>query len=171
MLGVERVKVLLKLLVGRDAVSVAQRTVCQCGPPFSGLSRRPKNLGPFQRVPVMANATCDRLGYISHSRQSHRNARLPAAFDRSIHGRGRCRAARPRYAELNPRRSVQPSQASPSGRAGAGSHCPNPPNDRPGAGRPRAKTAGGDAGERAPVARKLRANGCEARRRRDHVSA
>ena len=29
---------------------------------FDGLSRRPKNRGPFQRVPVMAKATCERLG-------------------------------------------------------------------------------------------------------------
>jgi hypothetical protein len=29
--------------------------------PFDGLSRNPKNLGPFQRVPVMSNAIFDRL--------------------------------------------------------------------------------------------------------------
>ena len=29
---------------------------------FVGWSRSPKNFGPFQRVPVIANATCDRLG-------------------------------------------------------------------------------------------------------------
>jgi hypothetical protein len=34
----------------------------QDGARLEGLSRRPKNLGPFQRVPVMAYATSDRLG-------------------------------------------------------------------------------------------------------------
>jgi hypothetical protein len=29
---------------------------------FDALSRRPKNRGPFQRVPVMARAIFDRLG-------------------------------------------------------------------------------------------------------------
>ena len=29
--------------------------------PFDGLARRPKNLGPFQRVPVIAKAAFDRL--------------------------------------------------------------------------------------------------------------
>jgi hypothetical protein len=61
-LGIERVKVLLKLLVGRDTGIDRAANCFHAEPPFSGLSRRPKNLGPFQRVPVMANATCDRLG-------------------------------------------------------------------------------------------------------------
>ena len=32
-----------------------------CVRPFAGLSRNPKNLGPFQRVPVMTKAIRDRL--------------------------------------------------------------------------------------------------------------
>jgi hypothetical protein len=64
-LGVERVKVLLQPLVGRDAgIDRAVHRFCgsslHAEAPFSGLSRSPKNRGPFQRVPVIAKATCDR---------------------------------------------------------------------------------------------------------------
>ena len=66
-LGIERVEVLVEPLIGRDAgidrtshdldrLSVQERAS------FDDLSRRPKNRGPFQRVPVMANAIFDRLG-------------------------------------------------------------------------------------------------------------
>ena len=66
-LGIERVEVLLEPLVGRDAgIDRAANRFCGSGlhaeTSFLGLSRRPKNLGPFQRVPVMAKAICDRLG-------------------------------------------------------------------------------------------------------------
>ena len=65
-LGVERVEVLLQSLVGRNAgINRTANEFCWSGPntvdPFDGLSRRPKNFGPFQRVPVMAKATFDRL--------------------------------------------------------------------------------------------------------------
>jgi hypothetical protein len=62
MLGVERVKP----MVGRDAGvdGAANRldaaVLHRCT--FDGGLSRPKNLGPDQRVPVMANATLDRLG-------------------------------------------------------------------------------------------------------------
>ena len=45
------------------------------------------------------------------------------------------------------------------------------PGDRPAAGKPASETASGGAGEGAPVARTLRANGREVRRHRDHASA
>ena len=66
-LGVERVEVLLEPLVGRDAgIDRAANRLRRSGlhdeDPFDGLSRRPKNFGPFQRVPVIAKATFDRLG-------------------------------------------------------------------------------------------------------------
>ena len=67
MLGIERVEVLLQPMVGRDAGidRAADRLgdpVFTAAPLCDGLSRRPKNLGPVQRVPVMAKATLDRLG-------------------------------------------------------------------------------------------------------------
>ena len=65
-LGVERVEVLLEPLVGRDAGvdGAADRLDAAffTAVPSMPLSRRPKNLGPFQRVPVIAKATLDRLG-------------------------------------------------------------------------------------------------------------
>ena len=66
MLGVERVEVLLKPMLGRYA-SVNGAADRLGRPALHGrasdcsLSRRPKNLGPFQREPVMAKATLDRL--------------------------------------------------------------------------------------------------------------
>ena len=65
-LGVERVEVLLKPLVGRDAgIDRAANDLRRAGihgaDPFDRLSRNPKNLGPLQRVPVIANATFVRL--------------------------------------------------------------------------------------------------------------
>ena len=66
-LGIERVEVLLKPLVSRDAginrtTDGFRGSGLHTGDPFDGLSRKPKNLGPFQRVPVMAKATFDKLG-------------------------------------------------------------------------------------------------------------
>src|SRR4051794_9332405 len=64
-LGVEGVEVLLKTVLGRDprVDRAAQRLRGWAGhersPGF--WPRRPKKRGPFQRVPVMARATCDRL--------------------------------------------------------------------------------------------------------------
>src|SRR6476620_5676194 len=66
-LGVERVEVLLKPLICRDAGiyrTAGWLTNLHVRTTLDGLSRRPKNLGPFQRVPVMAKATLDRLGYL-----------------------------------------------------------------------------------------------------------
>src|SRR5207244_2688928 len=65
-LGVERVEVLLKPLVGRDAgidraANGLRRPGIHGADPFDGLSRNPKNLGPLHRVPVIANATFVRL--------------------------------------------------------------------------------------------------------------
>ncbi len=65
-LGVERVEVLLKPLVGRDAgidraANDLRRPGIHGADPFDRLSRNPKNLGPLQRVPVIANATFVRL--------------------------------------------------------------------------------------------------------------
>ena len=67
MLSVEGIKVLLQPLVSRDTgIDRAANRLCRSGlqaeDPFDGLSRRPKNLGPFQRVPVIAKATLERLG-------------------------------------------------------------------------------------------------------------
>lgn len=66
-LGIQGIEVLLKPLVGGDAG--IDRTSHHLDCPgiqdrgsFDGLSRRPKNRGPFQRVPVMAKATFDKLG-------------------------------------------------------------------------------------------------------------
>jgi hypothetical protein len=67
-LGTDRANVLRPNPLGQKnltAPPIAQRTVF-ADPGFMlrlyGLSRRPKNRGPFQRVPVIAKATCDRLG-------------------------------------------------------------------------------------------------------------
>jgi hypothetical protein len=65
-LGIERVEVLLEPLVGRDAgIDPAANDLHRPGihgaDPFDGLSRNPKNLGPLQWVPVIANATFVRL--------------------------------------------------------------------------------------------------------------
>src|SRR5258708_32415976 len=66
MLGVQRVEVLLKPMVRRHTgVDGASNRLG--GPALhgrasnDGLSRRPKNRGPLQREPVIANATLDRL--------------------------------------------------------------------------------------------------------------
>ena len=66
-LGIERVEVLFKPLVSRDAgidraANAFRRSDLHAGDLFDGLSRRPKNFGPFQRVPVIAKATFDKLG-------------------------------------------------------------------------------------------------------------
>ena len=66
-LGIERVEVLLEPLVGGDpgVDRAADRLGCSGlheRASLAGLSRRPKNRGPFQRVPVMANAIFERLG-------------------------------------------------------------------------------------------------------------
>ena len=66
-LGVEGIEVLFQSLVGGDAgVDGAANLLRSSGvhdrASFDGLSRSPKNLGPFQRVPVMAKAILDRLG-------------------------------------------------------------------------------------------------------------
>ena len=65
-LGIERVEVLFEPLVIRHpAIYGAANAFCgagrHCEGPFTGLSRSPKNLGPFQRVPVMTQAIRDRL--------------------------------------------------------------------------------------------------------------
>ena len=59
-LGVEGIKVLLQPLLSRDTGidrAANRRFGCHAMDPFDGLSRRPKNRGPFQRVPVIAKAT------------------------------------------------------------------------------------------------------------------
>ena len=64
-LGVEGIKVLLQPLVSRDAGidrAANGRSGRHAEDRCDGLSRRPKNRGPFQRVPVIANATLERLG-------------------------------------------------------------------------------------------------------------
>ena len=66
MLGVQRVEVLFEPVVGRHAgingaANRFERPVLHDRTSDAGLSRRPKNLGPFQRAPVMAKATLDRL--------------------------------------------------------------------------------------------------------------
>ena len=65
LLGVERIEILLKPVVGRHpgvdgAAHRLNRPFLHGRPSDDGLSR-PKNLGPDQRVPVMAKATWDRL--------------------------------------------------------------------------------------------------------------
>jgi hypothetical protein len=65
MLGIQRVEVLLEPVLGRHAgVNGAANRLG--GPALHGRTSdddlsRPKNLGPDQRVPVMAKATLDRL--------------------------------------------------------------------------------------------------------------
>src|SRR6201998_2123919 len=83
------------------------------------------------------------------SRQSHRQALLPAASGRSIRGPGWCRAGARCSVGLNPRRSVQPSQATPTDRADADSPGPSPQDGRPAAGTPGCETADDEQGERA----------------------
>ena len=66
MLGVERVEVLLEPMLGGHAGvdGTANRLgghVLHGCASDDGRSRKPKNLGPFQREPVMAKATLDRL--------------------------------------------------------------------------------------------------------------
>ena len=66
-LGIEGVEVLFKPLVSRDAgvdraANSFRRSDLHAVDLFDGLSRRPKNFGPFQRVPVIAKATFDKLG-------------------------------------------------------------------------------------------------------------
>src|SRR6266480_6825636 len=65
MLGIKRVEVLLKPLVGRDAgvdgaADWLDRPLLHGRASDAALSRSPKNLGPFQREPVTAKATLDR---------------------------------------------------------------------------------------------------------------
>src|SRR4051812_6876113 len=64
-LRVEGVEVLLKTMLGRDPrVDRAPQRLrgwARHEPSPGFRSRRPKKRGPFQRVPVMARATCDRL--------------------------------------------------------------------------------------------------------------
>jgi hypothetical protein len=65
-LGIERIEVLFEPLVVRHAgIDGAANAFWgggrHCGRPFADLSRNPKNFGPFQRVPVMAQAIRDRL--------------------------------------------------------------------------------------------------------------
>src|SRR5205809_919763 len=62
----DTVEVLLKPLVGRDAgvdraANDLRRPGIHGAEPFDRLSRNPKNLGPLQRVSVIANATFVRL--------------------------------------------------------------------------------------------------------------
>src|SRR3954470_11425436 len=66
-LGIEGIEVLFQPLVGGDAgidrtSHHLDRLGVQDRASFKDLSRRPKNRGPFQRVPVMAKAMFDRLG-------------------------------------------------------------------------------------------------------------
>ena len=59
-LRVERIEILLQPMLGRDpGVDGAAQTLDL--PLHHETSRRPKKRGPFQRVPVMARATSDRL--------------------------------------------------------------------------------------------------------------
>ncbi len=66
MLGIERVEVLFEPMIGRDPG--VDRAANRLGGPglhvrtsAGTLLRTPKNLGPLQRVPVIAWATSDRL--------------------------------------------------------------------------------------------------------------
>jgi len=66
-LGIERVEVLLEPMVGGHtgvdrAADWLGRRLLHGRTSDADLSRRPKNLGPFQREPVIAKATLDRLG-------------------------------------------------------------------------------------------------------------
>src|SRR5947208_12906660 len=72
-LGIERVQVLLQPLVGRDAgigspAKTLGRPDIHGADPFDRLSPNPKNLGPLQRVPVIANATFVRLRWVLPSK-------------------------------------------------------------------------------------------------------
>src|SRR5690349_7315456 len=69
-LGIKRIEVLFKTLVSRHARVDRATNLLLCigfhdDAPLEAFSRSPKNLGPFQRVPVMAKATLVRLGYVS----------------------------------------------------------------------------------------------------------
>src|SRR6476659_1956887 len=68
-LGIQRVEVLLKPVLGRHAgidgaANRLGRRVLHDLTSDAGCSRRPKNLGPFQRVPVTAKPSVDRLGEV-----------------------------------------------------------------------------------------------------------
>src|SRR2546429_9962744 len=67
-LGVQRVEVLLQPMIGRDPGIDRTANGFDCcalhGRCSDGGLSRPKNLGPDQRVPVMAKATLDRLRYV-----------------------------------------------------------------------------------------------------------
>src|SRR6202011_5784836 len=106
-----------------------------------------------------------------HSRQSHRQALPPAASARSIRGPGWCRAEARWYVGLNPRRSGQPPQATPTDRANAYSPRPSPQDGRPADSTPGCETGDDEKGERALAGRMRYANGCEADQRRDHAGA
>jgi len=63
-LSIQRIEVLFEtLVIGHPAVDGAANEFwgCHCEGPFAPLSRNPKNLGPFQLVPVMTRAIRDRL--------------------------------------------------------------------------------------------------------------
>ena len=65
-LGIERVEVLIEAELGRDpgidgAADRSSNGRRHDVASAEVLSRRPKNRGPFQLVPVMAKATLDRL--------------------------------------------------------------------------------------------------------------
>src|SRR5262249_62249257 len=65
-LGIQRVEVLLESVLARHAgvdgaANRLGRRVLHDRTSDAELSRRPKNLGPFQREPVMAKAALDRL--------------------------------------------------------------------------------------------------------------
>ena len=177
MLGVERVDVLFESLVGRDAgIDRATNRFARSGFHGGGPSvvclAGPKNFGPFQRVPVIAKAAFD-IGSdrCCHSRRSHRQALPPAASARSIRGPGWCRAEVRWSVGLNPRRSVQPPQATPTDRADADSPRPSPQGGRPAAGTPGCETGDDEQGERSLAGRMRYAKGCEAGQRRDHAGA
>ena len=66
-LGIQGIKVLLEPLVGRHAgidrtTNRLRRSGGHGEASFDSLSRKPKNFGPLQRVPVIAKVTFDRLG-------------------------------------------------------------------------------------------------------------
>ena len=66
-LGVEGVEVLFEALVGGHpgvdcTANFFRSSRLHDRASFDGLSRKPKNRGPFQRVPVMAWAIFERLG-------------------------------------------------------------------------------------------------------------
>src|SRR5215211_649935 len=64
-LRIERIEVLLEAVLGRDTGVDGAAQGLRAGldhRPEPFWSRRPKKRGPFQRVPVMARATLERLG-------------------------------------------------------------------------------------------------------------